>query len=320
MPLADIFENINIPDSIVSFVYGEDTKLFSYPSIVFFKGLSRENGKGYAILIDFNDVMRIWESDNESSNDERVDALKKSVCSFTGFEYTPKKIDLEMEWEDFCNHIDFFLQGQEIKILFEKFERSIRINEKELFSFNDSLENIKIISESLVDYMIRKDNLFRIDIMNSAKTLLISADLSIYADKVKNFETEFEKKVMWLAIDCLLKKNVLVIFDYLNPKLVSKGVMAISIENVDPERFRNSITRIKESLILADMNIDRVYNGLKEFMPYFNQMFELQKTVFNDKNYNLMDFAETVIIYYLFNNSNAICANVAQVKRIFGEL
>jgi len=64
MPLADIFENINIPDSIVSFVYGEDTKLFSYPSIVFFKGLSRENGKGYAILIDFNDVMRIWEGDN----------------------------------------------------------------------------------------------------------------------------------------------------------------------------------------------------------------------------------------------------------------
>ena len=63
-----------------------------------------------------------------------------------------------------------------------------------------------------------------------------------------------------------------------------------------------------------------MYNELKEFMPYFNQMFELQKRVFTDKNFNVMDFAETVIIYYLFNNSNAICSNVAQVKRIFGEL
>lgn len=316
MSFINVLNNINdIEDAVVSFTTADNMTEFPYPSIILFKGRSEQYGKGYAILVDYENVLEFWGED--WIEDEKTMDLAWEIMEITKVYYRPKSIEVPVVWEEFQNFMELFIQNNEIEILREEFENSQTQNIKTINSLDNSMKIMDIIRDTLADFFISDEILYNLEIKGSGKLLIFSIDVNKYINMANMLNSEMEKKLLWIIIRVILEKSVLKEMKKFNPRVVSNGIIKVPLTEENMEYMHDSFLKLKKDLSIDPDIIYELYNNLINKTNVIGEIEELSKLIEKESDIKFLEIFDLLVVNYINNGDESILEKLKNISNKF---
>ncbi|BBE30379.1 hypothetical protein OSSY52_05200 [Tepiditoga spiralis] len=316
MSFIHVFKDIDkIKNSVISFTTSENMTEFPYPSIILFKGTSIKNGDGYAILVDYENVLSFW-ADEWINNEEVID-LSWDIMEITKVYYRPKKISIPSIWEEFYNFLELFIKNKEIIILKENFKKNKFQDLETIKELDYSMQIMDSIRDTLFDFFISNELLYKIEIKSSGKVLIFGIDLQKYINIANMLDDEIEKKLLWLILRITLERSILKNFKPQNTKIISNGIVKVTLENISIEEIRNSFNQIKKDLYLNSEDIYNIFYDLKENTNIINELFELKDIIEKETDKEFIEILDMLVVDSITKNEKSIIERIKKIGKYF---
>lgn len=296
---------------IISFNTSKSQSNFPYPSIIFFKGNSVNNGCGVSVIVDFERIFDLWTEECDENN--MFENISWDIMEITKVYYKPSKIVLPLIYEDLTDFIELFIKNGSVKILYEDFETKKFEDKTETKKLEMLIKKMDSVRDTFNDFFINSDKLYKVEIISSGRMLLFSVNLDIYISMCKSLYTEEQKKLLWYVIKVYLEVNLLKEFGKSNFRS-SKGLIRVNIDNIDFDRLKNILTSLGKILNPDRSYIFDIYKKIMKNSLLFQKIENIQNCFdFENKN-ALMDFINIVIVDHIVNDKNSITNEIIQIK------
>jgi hypothetical protein len=262
----------NLSSGVYDFIVEEEVKEITFPSIILFKGESKEFGKGEVILADYDRALEIWASE----------VLEKDISlnlEQNDLSYNLEKLDLPITWEDFMDYAHFFMESGELDILSYNFENKKEENVVNVKKYEEAINNMSLIKSEIPDLLTSRENMFTVSVLNSGKMLIFGIDTNEYVKMANKLDNSFEKKYLWLILKVVLKEKLLNHFKSYNPALVSQGLMGVFIDSLGEADFKRLLKMIKLKLYIKEEKIWDLYEKNQFLIKYVTGLIETSKKI-----------------------------------------
>jgi len=311
MNILKIFDTVKQKNIIVDYSFYDKSKNISYPSIIYFNGYSKEYGEGTVILFDFDRVLEIWSSE-EIQTGEFVN-LKDELYKETGLNYIVEKLDISTCWEDFNEYATFFIESGEVDIVAMNFEKKKFINEDYLNLFERSISNLSLISKKATNLIPPSKSILKLDIISSGKMLIFNIDTQEYVKLANKLNTEMEKKLLWLIINVLLKRSIMMYGKNLNPSPINRGMIGIFIEKVDSVELEKSLEIINEKLFITNEQIFELYQKYSKYVENLENIYKINQSLSNEKISTVIEVIENLLVDHILNEENSLVKSLYEI-------
>ena len=290
----------NLSSGVYDFIVEEKVKEITFPSIILFKGESKEFGKGEVILADYDRALEIWASEVM----EKDISLKIEENDLS---YNLEKLDLPTTWEDFMDYAHFFMESGELDILSFNFEDRKEENAVNIQKYQEAINNMSLIKSEIPDLLTSRENMFSVSVLNSGKMLIFGIDTNEYVKMANKLDNSYEKKYLWLILKVILKEKLLNHFKSYNPALVSQGLMGVFIDSLGEADFKRLLKMIKIKLYIKEEQVWDLYQKNQFLIKYVTGLIETSKKINADgEEKNLWNALEDILLDIIVNGDNQI--------------
>lgn len=290
----------NLSSGVYNFIVEEKVKEITFPSLILFKGESKEFGKGEVILADYDRALEIWASEVM----EKDISLKFEENDLS---YNLEKLDLPTTWEDFMDYAHFFMESGELDILSLNFEDRKEENDVNIQKYNEAIKNMSLIKSEIPDLLTSRENMFSVSVLNSGKMLIFGIDTNEYVKMANKLDNSYEKKYLWLILKVILKEKLLNHFKSYNPALVSQGLMGVFIDSLGEADFKRLLKMIKLKLYIKEEQVWDLYQKNQFLIKYVAGLIETGKKINADgEEKNLWSALEDILLDIIVNGDNQI--------------
>jgi hypothetical protein len=287
---AFISDYDNLSYGVYDFIVEEKVKEITFPSIILFKGESREFGKGEVVLADYDRALEIWASE----------VMKKDITlkfEDNKLSYNLEKLELPTIWEDFMDYAHFFMESGELDILLYNFENRNEKNSINLQKYEEAIKNMSLIKSEIPDLLTSKENIFTVSVLNSGKMLIFGIDTNEYVKMANKLDNSYEKKYLWLILKVILKEKLLNHFKSYNPALVSQGLMGVFIDSLGEADFKRLLNMIKLKLYITEEKVWELYKKNQFLIKYVKGLVETGKKINADgEEKNIWNALEDILL------------------------
>ena len=311
MKLEAFIKNYDYLDSgVYDFIVKENLREIAFPSIILFKGESKEFGQGEVILADYDRALEIWAAEIKE---------KDITISFgeNKMPYDIERLDLPTNWEDFMEYAHFFMESGELDILTYNFDNKKEESKSKVQKYEEAIKNMSLIKSEIPDLLTSRDNIFTVSVLNSGKMLIFGIDTNEYVKMANKLKTSYEKKYLWLILKIILKEKLLKHFKTYNPALVSQGLMGVFIESLNEADFKRLLKIIKLKLYITEDKVWDLYEKNQYLIKYVAGLIETSKKINADgEEKNLWKALEDILLDVIINGDSQI----EQLKKVARDL
>lgn len=290
----------NLYSGVYDFIVSEEIKEITFPSIILFKGESKEFGKGEVLLADYDRALEIWSSKTVKESVSMKIEDKEMI-------YDIEELDLPNNWEEFMDYAHFFMESGELDILAYNFENKKEENTINIEKYEEAIKNMSLIKAEIPDLLTSRDNIFTVSVLNSGKMLIFGIDTNEYVKLANKLDTSYEKKYLWLILKVILKEKLLKHFRSYNPALVSQGLMGVFIDSLGEADFKRLLKMIKLKLYITEEKVMDLYEKNKGLIQYVSDLIETGKKINADgEEKNLWNTLEDILLDIIINGDSQI--------------
>ncbi len=308
--MINLFENFQEENVILDFTSLQNQKAYSYPSLLFYKGKDFDGNFQIYIFAYFDRILETY---------EKIPYINENTKKIT--EYFDKKYSLEyvcqkynnIEFKELQDFLEFFMATGQTGLIYKKTAEDSSFDKQMLQRFSKSINYINAFKKCFSSYE-DKINFFNISICLSEKILIVSLNTNKYIDSIKNFDTEKEKKFLWLILNSIVKTAVLNDLYELAPFHINKSVIGLKYEKVTFAQFNKLICIFFKNIFTMEKNTYEIFQKYFKYLKYFNERKEIPSPLTKDDK-KIWDLIEYMIVDRLVNKENSLVLKIEEISK-----